>query len=194
MKTRRVLLGAVALLSLSLAACGDDDNATTETTAATGSEIAVANAWARTSPAGTTLGAAYMDITSSAADTLVGVSVPADIAKVAEIHEMAMADDTGHSSMAGGMTETSMAGGMTETTMAGGMSETTMAGGEMVMREVDKIDLPAGTTVQLKPGGYHIMLIDLAAPLTLDQTFDVTLTFGSGATKTVTVTVRDTAP
>jgi copper(I)-binding protein len=45
----------------------------------------------------------------------------------------------------------------------------------MKMRAVTGIDLPAGQTVELKPGGYHIMLLDLkrqmkdgdAVPLTL---------------------------
>lgn len=185
MKTRRALVGAVVLGSLVFAACGDKKDSTdttvpaaTESTAAADG-ITVENAWARTSPAATTMGAAYLDITSAAADTLVGITVDASIAKEAQMHEMVMA---------GGMTESSMAG-------SGGMSETTMAGsGAMVMQQVDKIDLPAGSTVQLKPGGYHIMLIDLVKPLVLDQTFDLTLTFGSGTTKTVTVTVRDAAP
>ena len=35
----------------------------------------------------------------------------------------------------------------------------------MRMRQVDRVALPAGREVELKSGGYHIMLIDLAAPL-----------------------------
>ena len=35
----------------------------------------------------------------------------------------------------------------------------------MRMRAVPKLDLPAGKTVELKPGGYHVMLIDLKRPL-----------------------------
>ena len=35
----------------------------------------------------------------------------------------------------------------------------------MRMRAVPKLDLPAGKTVELKPGGYHLMLIDLKKPL-----------------------------
>jgi hypothetical protein len=35
----------------------------------------------------------------------------------------------------------------------------------MKMRQVDAIDLPAGQTVELKPGGYHLMLMGLKAPL-----------------------------
>lgn len=39
------------------------------------------------------------------------------------------------------------------------------------------LDLPAGKTVELKPGSYHIMLMDLKAPLAADSTVPVTLTF-----------------
>ena len=35
----------------------------------------------------------------------------------------------------------------------------------MRMRAVDTLALPAGKTVELKPGGYHVMLMDLAQPL-----------------------------
>ena len=39
------------------------------------------------------------------------------------------------------------------------------------------LDLPAGQTVELRPGGYHIMLMDLKAPLAADSTVPVTLVF-----------------
>jgi periplasmic copper chaperone A len=35
----------------------------------------------------------------------------------------------------------------------------------MRMRQVERVPLPAGREVELKPGGYHVMLIDLTAPL-----------------------------
>jgi copper(I)-binding protein len=38
------------------------------------------------------------------------------------------------------------------------------------------LDLPAGKAVELKPGGYHLMLMDLKAPLTKDTTVPLTLT------------------
>ena len=37
------------------------------------------------------------------------------------------------------------------------------------------LDLPAGKAVELKPGGYHVMLMDLKAPLTKDTTIPLTL-------------------
>ncbi len=39
------------------------------------------------------------------------------------------------------------------------------------------LDLPAGKAVELKPGGYHVMLMDLKAPLAKDSSVPVTLTF-----------------
>ena len=47
----------------------------------------------------------------------------------------------------------------------------------MKMRAVPVLDLPAGQTVRLKPGGYHVMLMDLKAPLAKDSTVPVTLRF-----------------
>lgn len=47
----------------------------------------------------------------------------------------------------------------------------------MRMRAVAGLDLPAGQTVSLKPGGYHLMLMDLKAPLAKDSTVPVTLMF-----------------
>jgi len=39
------------------------------------------------------------------------------------------------------------------------------------------LELPAGKAVELKPGGYHVMLMDLKAPLVKDTTVPVTLMF-----------------
>lgn len=41
--------------------------------------------------------------------------------------------------------------------------EMVMEGDIMKMRAVPAVELPAGKTVELKPGGYHVMLIDLKA-------------------------------
>jgi len=68
------------------------------------------------------------------------------------------------------------------------------SGGELSMQPVSRIDLPAGTDVALRPGGYHIMLIKLAKPLTIGDTIKVTLTFDKAAPQTVEVPVSDDAP
>lgn len=53
--------------------------------------------------------------------------------------------------------------------------EMSMDGGVMKMREVSKVELPAGQTVSLKPGGYHVMLMDLKKPLGKGETVPITL-------------------
>jgi len=45
----------------------------------------------------------------------------------------------------------------------------------MKMRQVPAIDLPAGQAVELKPGGYHVMLIDLAKQITPGDHVPLTL-------------------
>lgn len=40
-----------------------------------------------------------------------------------------------------------------------------MQGGVMKMRPVDRLALPAGRVVELKPGGYHLMLMNVTKPL-----------------------------
>lgn len=55
--------------------------------------------------------------------------------------------------------------------------EMKMEGDVMKMRALPSLDLPAGKKVDLKPGGYHIMLMDLKAPLAKDSTVPVTLLF-----------------
>ena len=53
--------------------------------------------------------------------------------------------------------------------------EMAMKGNVMEMRAVDALALPAGKTVELKPGGYHVMLIDLVKPLNAGEKVPVTL-------------------
>jgi hypothetical protein len=56
--------------------------------------------------------------------------------------------------------------------------EMRMDGNIMRMRELDKgLELPAGATVELKPGGYHLMFTGLRAPLAKDARVPVTLVF-----------------
>ncbi len=43
--------------------------------------------------------------------------------------------------------------------------EMKMEGNVMRMRAVSRLELPPGRTVELKPGGYHMMLVDLKRPL-----------------------------
>ncbi len=45
------------------------------------------------------------------------------------------------------------------------------------MRQVEHIDVPAGETVMLQPGGLHVMLMGLKAPLKQGDSFPLTLRF-----------------
>ena len=68
--------------------------------------------------------------------------------------------------------------------------EMKMEGGMMKMRAVEKLPLPAGKAVELKPGGYHVMLMDLVQPLNEGDTVPLKLTFEDKAGKKQTVEVK----
>jgi len=55
--------------------------------------------------------------------------------------------------------------------------EMKMDAGVMRMSAIPALPLPAGKAVELKPGGYHVMLMALKAPLKEGDTVPVTLTF-----------------
>ena len=62
--------------------------------------------------------------------------------------------------------------------------------GMMMMRRIEKIDIPANGETVLKPGGLHVMFIGLKQDLKVGQTVPVTLTFEDGSTKKITAPVR----
>ena len=66
----------------------------------------------------------------------------------------------------------------------------TMDGGMMRMRQVDKIDLPAGETVSLQPGGLHVMLIGLKQKLVPGEEVELTLSFDDGSQVSLKAPVR----
>lgn len=70
------------------------------------------------------------------------------------------------------------------------------ANGVMRMRMVDggRIEVPAGGTVVLEPGGLHIMLINLARPLDAGETYPLTLKFALAGEVTLTIPVSDNEP
>ena len=56
--------------------------------------------------------------------------------------------------------------------------EMSMDGGVMKMRRLPSgLELPAGKSVELKPGGYHLMLMGLKQPLKVGETVKATMTF-----------------
>ncbi|MCP5230948.1 MAG: copper chaperone PCu(A)C [Zoogloeaceae bacterium] len=58
------------------------------------------------------------------------------------------------------------------------------------MRQVERIDIPANGSASLAPGGFHVMLIGLHAPLKEGEALSATLTFEDGSTKTLAVPIR----
>jgi periplasmic copper chaperone A len=168
---------AAAALVFSLAACGSDDDSSSDTVdttsqttmagtdmaempggEATAGDITVTDVWVRQPAEGQTRSAAYGTITNNGeADiTLVGGSVPFDA--TVEIHETVM-DDAG-----------------------------TM---QMQERE-DGFVIPAGGSFTLEPGGPHIMLIDID-PADFVGEIDITMIFDDGTELTVTAPVRSLA-
>ncbi len=63
----------------------------------------------------------------------------------------------------------------------------------MKMRAVSTLDLPAGKTVDLKPGGYHVMLMGLVAPVKAGDIVPLTLVVESGDGKRAQIEVSATA-
>ena len=63
-------------------------------------------------------------------------------------------------------------------------------GGVMKMYPVDGVDLPAGKTVKLAPGGYHVMLMGLNAPLQAGRSIPVKLTFELADKKRETIALN----
>lgn len=63
-------------------------------------------------------------------------------------------------------------------------------GGVMRMRQVKEIAVPAKGEVALKPGSYHVMLIDMKAPLKEGDHVVITLGFADGSSKEVHAPVR----
>jgi copper(I)-binding protein len=115
------------------------------------------------------MGAAYLKINSDADDTLVSAMVDTSVAAMAQIHEMVPVEN--------------------------GMStESTMDSSAMTMQEVDHIDIVAGTQLELKPGGYHVMLMKLVKPLLTGETFKITLTFTKAGAVVIDVPVLEDAP
>ena len=71
--------------------------------------------------------------------------------------------------------------------------EMAMDAGVMKMRAVDGLALPMGKAVDLKPGGYHVMLMDLKSQLKDGDVVPLTLTFETKDGKRQTMEVKATA-
>lgn len=141
---RAGLLGAAVVLTGGIALA--------ETYSAGG--IQVVDPWARATPKGATVGAAYLAITNKGAeaDRLIGGS--AAPASRFEVHT------------------------------------TITEGGVAKMRPVTGLEIKPGETVELKPGGMHLMLMGLKQPLQQGQAVKGTLVFEKAGTIAVEFAVR----
>lgn len=67
-------------------------------------------------------------------------------------------------------------------------------GGMMRMRPVERIEVPAGGEVALKPGGFHIMFIGVKQELKPGDTVRLSLTFAKAGTVELDAAVRPATP
>ncbi|QWE17141.1 copper chaperone PCu(A)C [Polynucleobacter sp. AP-Nino-20-G2] len=70
------------------------------------------------------------------------------------------------------------------------LHEMSMEGQVMKMRQVKDIAVPAGGSVELKPGGFHLMFMNIKAPLTAGETVPVKLKFAKAGEVEVKVPVN----
>jgi copper(I)-binding protein len=128
-------------------------------------DLTITDAWARPSSATASAGAAYMTIQNNgtATDALVGASSPA--ATTVEVHETVVMGSP-----------------------APGASDD---GAMMGMQPVKRLEIPAGATVELKPGSYHVMLIGLKQDLKAGATIEITLTFEKAGELSLSVPVKE---
>ena len=135
-------------------------------------------AWARAMAPGATNSAVYLTLLNGTGTDDALVSASANIDATVEIHEVSMVSEAP-------MESAGMGGGMSSPAPMG-----SAGGGMMGMRPIEKLPLPAGTAVELKPGSYHIMLIGVKEPLKDGSTIEVTLTFEKAPPITLTVPVK----
>lgn len=162
----------IALVALLVAACSGGSGG-----------INTSGAWARTSPMVAGAGAAYMVIqnTGSAADFLLGGS--SDVAKAVEVHETVAIPE----GSAAPVESTGMGAGSPMASPAGMGTGGSMMG----MQKMDRLEIPAGGSVELKPGSYHLMLIGLTRELKAGEKIDITLKFEKAGDVKVTAEVRE---
>jgi periplasmic copper chaperone A len=67
-------------------------------------------------------------------------------------------------------------------------------GDVMRMRQVMAVEIAPGEPAVFQPGGLHVMLLDLKAPLKDGEHFPVTLTFEKAGPITISIAVRRSAP
>jgi hypothetical protein len=185
----KLLLAPVAALALtwSVAACGSDDDASSDTTTEAATEAA---SEATTAMEGTTATTGSMAGEMAGGEATVG-----DIAVTgAWVREPAegQTNSAAYATIANnGDADVTLVSASVPFPATVELHETTTdADGKMQMNEVPGgFVVPAGGTFALEPGGAHIMLIDVD-PADIAGTIEVTLTFDDGTEVTVGAPVK----
>ena len=66
--------------------------------------------------------------------------------------------------------------------------------GMAIMRPLAQIEIPAGQSADLKPGGLHIMLIGSEQPIQVGETVELTLQYADGHSQTLQLPIQTAAP
>jgi len=93
-----------------------------------------------------------------------------------------------------GSTPDRLLGGTTSAAERVELHSMKMEGDVMKMREVPAIEVPAGQTVALQPGGLHLMLVGLKGPLKPGAAVPLTLKFEKAGQVKVDLKVESDAP
>ena len=161
-----LLLSAALLSGLVLAGCGDDEAGTAPTAL-----LASPSTTATQAPAGVVVTGAWVRATT-------GSKTPSMTGAFMTLHNT-------------GDTEVVLQRARSAVARMTQLHEMSMVDGKAAMHEVaGGIRVPAGGTVVLQPGGYHVMLMKLARPLAAGDEVTLSLLFSDGTTQTVTAPVK----
>lgn len=180
------VLAATALAAAAFAAvgCGGEEGAAPEPTAPATQPVAtqqptaqpeapsivIEDAWARPSPMG--------HMGEGIGQGMQGTMAPSRGAAYMIIRNTGTEDDA-------------LIGASSDVAMTTEVHESYMEGDTMMMRRIERIEVPAGGEVVLEPGGYHVMFIDLKAPLEAGTTIEIALEFEKAGEITVEAEVRE---
>jgi copper(I)-binding protein len=172
-------LASVVAVAIALTACAAPPAAAPAAPAGASSDISVSGQWARPALGGMPAAEATKDPNATAGSMDHGsMTVGAMSAAYMVLENKGGAD-----------TLLSASGEVAEMIQ---VHETKEKDGMMTMEEAKAgIPVPANGTVELKPGGIHIMLMNLKQDLKVGDTFKLTLKFQSGKEVSVDVPVRE---
>lgn len=179
-------LAPILAAALLVAACGPADGGQDATAPRDDDTLQVRDVRSRMSPQMAGVAAVYLTIINGTdgADTLTGARVADDVADRVELHETYALDDAAEPPDMGGGAGAPAGHGADDAATDGA---TPMMG----MRAVPSIEVPAGATVTLEPGGLHLMVLELARDLVVGDEFVVTLEFAVAGDVEVVAEVRD---